>query len=168
GTEFADPVVVTDQGVFGMGLTVQYEEVERLDVDTAEGDDELYVMSTSALVETHLFAGLGSDRIGVAGDAPGVVSQGGIRPAEPGTHTTDAIAGPLFVDGMGGTDPHHRCYCGTAVRGRHGWYRHGRRGVAGHAAGRNGRIFPGRDGAGLYRDRSGRRHRYHDGPYNGP
>ncbi|RLB30663.1 MAG: hypothetical protein DRH20_16440, partial [Deltaproteobacteria bacterium] len=103
GTEFADPVVVTDQGVFGMGLTVQYEEVERLDVDTAEGDDELYVMSTSALVETHLFAGLGSDRIGVAGDAPGVVSQGGIRPAEPGTHTTDAIAGPLFVDGMGGT-----------------------------------------------------------------
>jgi len=103
GTEFADRIVVSDVDVTGMGLTVAYAEVEKLEIDAGEGDDELYVTATHAAVETYVYGDLGSDQVAVVGDVPEVVTAEGLQPAEAGSHTTEVIAGPLFVDGLGGT-----------------------------------------------------------------
>jgi len=102
GTEFGDQFVVTASGIFGAGLTVTYSGIERLELDAAEGDDEIYILSTSAMVETSIFGGLGSDRISVAGDAPEVISEGGTRTAEAGTHLAGTIQGVLNIDGAAG------------------------------------------------------------------
>ena len=102
GTEFADRIAMTDAEVTGTGRTIGYGEVEWLDVDAGEGHDEVSVLSTHALTATRIFGGLGSDRFTVAGEAQPVVAAAGMVPAEPGSHLTAAIAGPLSLDGLGG------------------------------------------------------------------
>ena len=74
GTEFSDQIVVTDTGVYGMGVTVDYHEIEFFKIDAAEGNDTFYVLSTAAAVETWLYGGLGSDRFSIAGDVPQIMS----------------------------------------------------------------------------------------------
>jgi Ca2+-binding RTX toxin-like protein len=74
GTEFGDDFVITEAGVFGAGLTVNFVNIERLKVDGAEGDDRFYVQSTSENFVTELFGGLGSDTFNMSGDTPPVVS----------------------------------------------------------------------------------------------
>ena len=39
GTEFADHIVVTNQGVFGAGLEVTYNNIQVLEIDALQGDD---------------------------------------------------------------------------------------------------------------------------------
>ena len=39
GTEFADKLVVTDQGIYGAGLFVQYGNIENIVLDALEGND---------------------------------------------------------------------------------------------------------------------------------
>ncbi|MEH6608559.1 MAG: matrixin family metalloprotease [Halioglobus sp.] len=68
GTPFSDNFVVTDQGVYGAGLFIQYVNVESVELDTLEGDDDIYVRSTNAAVVTTVIGGLGNDTISVAGD----------------------------------------------------------------------------------------------------
>src|SRR5262249_12563557 len=46
GTEFADDFVVTKDSIFGVGLNVNYVNIERLEVDGLEGDDRYFVLST--------------------------------------------------------------------------------------------------------------------------
>ncbi len=70
GTEFADSFVITDEGVFGAGLNVTYDNVEAVEVDGMEGDDHFYIQSTNHKVVTTVIGGLGSDTFDVAGDVP--------------------------------------------------------------------------------------------------
>ncbi|MEP5567020.1 MAG: LEPR-XLL domain-containing protein, partial [Halioglobus sp.] len=75
GTEFGDDFVVTADGIFGAGLSVNYKNIEILRVDGAEGDDRFFIQSTGAGVKTEVVGGLGSDSFNVAGDAPPVVTK---------------------------------------------------------------------------------------------
>jgi hypothetical protein len=75
GTEFKDKFVVTDEGVFGAGLNVNYINIEGLVVDGAEGDDSFFVQSTDPNVLTEITGGLGSDTFSVGGDTPAVSSK---------------------------------------------------------------------------------------------
>src|SRR5439155_21342202 len=61
GTEFNDDFVVTDTGVFGAGLHVNYVNIERLVVDGAEGDDRFLILGTPRGVVTEVDGGLGTD-----------------------------------------------------------------------------------------------------------
>lgn len=54
GTEFADDFVITKDGVYGGGLNVRYVNIESLRIDCAEGDDRVYVESTSEKVSTEI------------------------------------------------------------------------------------------------------------------
>jgi hypothetical protein len=74
GTEFGDDFVITEDGVFGAGLTINFVNIELLKVDGAEGDDRFFVQSTSENFITELFGGLGSDTFNMSGDTPPVVS----------------------------------------------------------------------------------------------
>ena len=69
GTEEADTFVVTADGVYGAGRYVAFVNIERLMLETMEGDDRIYVQSTNPPVETYIFGGLGSDHIEVAAHA---------------------------------------------------------------------------------------------------
>jgi len=68
GTEFDDNFVITDQGVFGAGLNVRYQNVEAVEVDGLEGDDHFTILSTSRDVVTTIIGGVGNDTFDVAGD----------------------------------------------------------------------------------------------------
>lgn len=74
GTEFGDDFVVTEQGVFGAGLNVSFSGIEILKLDTAEGNDRIFVLGTGPDHVTEVFAGEGSDAYFIGGDAPPVVS----------------------------------------------------------------------------------------------
>ncbi|MHC4088881.1 MAG: hypothetical protein ACYSVY_01125, partial [Planctomycetota bacterium] len=74
GTEFPDDFVVTEDGIFGAGLNINFVNVESVQVDGAEGDDRVFLLSTSEKVFTQITGGLGSDTFYVAGPTPPVVS----------------------------------------------------------------------------------------------
>ncbi|WP_442508220.1 hypothetical protein SH528x_007181 [Novipirellula sp. SH528] len=74
GTEFGDDFVVTNAGVYGAGLTIDFTNIESLRVDGAEGNDRFFVQSTSVTFLTELFGGLGEDTFNMSGDTPPVVS----------------------------------------------------------------------------------------------
>lgn len=98
GTEFGDEFVVTAAQLFGAGVSVNYTQIEILEVDAAEGNDTFYVLSTDPTVETRLFGGLGSDVFSIGGDVPDIFSGlTVIFPATPGNHTMDGIADDLLV-----------------------------------------------------------------------
>ena len=68
GTEFADDIVITKDGIYGAGLNVRYTNIEVVEVDGLEGDDEFFVLSTAFGVSYRVIGGLGSDTINVGGD----------------------------------------------------------------------------------------------------
>ena len=74
GTEFGDDFVITESGVFGAGLNVNFVNIESLRVDGAEGNDRFFIQSTSEKVITEVFGGLGEDTFNLSGDTPPVVS----------------------------------------------------------------------------------------------
>ncbi|MBI84895.1 MAG: hypothetical protein CMJ81_17005, partial [Planctomycetaceae bacterium] len=74
GTEFGEDFVVTEEGVYGAGLNVNFVNVESLKVDGAEGDDRFFVLSTSEKFVTQIAGGLGSDTFNMAGDTPPIIS----------------------------------------------------------------------------------------------
>ena len=74
GTEFGDSYVITDQGVFGAGCNVTYENIEVLEIDGLEGDDRFTVQSTSFGVATRVVGGEGNDTFNVAGDVTDVIT----------------------------------------------------------------------------------------------
>ena len=74
GTEFGDDFVITEDGVFGAGLNVNFVNIEALNVDGAEGDDRFFIESTSEKFITEIAGGLGSDTFNFSGDTPPVVS----------------------------------------------------------------------------------------------
>jgi Ca2+-binding RTX toxin-like protein len=68
GTEFDDNFVLTDEGVFGAGLHIRFENVEAIEIDGLEGNDRFYVLSTRAGMSSTIIGGLGSDVINIGGD----------------------------------------------------------------------------------------------------
>ncbi|MBC8505088.1 MAG: tandem-95 repeat protein, partial [Chloroflexi bacterium] len=68
GTEFNDNFVITKDGVYGAGLNVFYENVERIALDGMEGDDQFFIISTSEEWSAILVGNRGSDTFNVAGD----------------------------------------------------------------------------------------------------
>jgi Ca2+-binding RTX toxin-like protein len=81
GTEFADKFVITDHGIYGAGLMVDYTNIQNLEVDGAEGDDQFYVLSTgqpnannTGFLDLTLYGGLGNDSFYIAGDSDRVVT----------------------------------------------------------------------------------------------
>lgn len=75
GTEFGDDFVVTDQGVYGAGLNVNFAGIEVLKLDTAEGNDRIFVLGTGTDHITEIYAGDGSDAYFIGGDTPPITSQ---------------------------------------------------------------------------------------------
>ena len=71
GTEEADNFVITEFGVSGAGLSVEFVNVEKLEVDGMEGDDHFFVLSTNVDLITTVIGGLGSDTVDVGGDVTG-------------------------------------------------------------------------------------------------
>ena len=63
GTEFPDIFVVTRDGIYGAGLYITFVGIESVELNTAGGDDEIFIMSTSASVKTSVYGGLGSDKV---------------------------------------------------------------------------------------------------------
>jgi Ca2+-binding RTX toxin-like protein len=76
GTEFGDDFVVTPTGVFGAGLSVNFINIELLQIDGAEGDDRFFVLGTAPNVVTEISGGLGTDLFSINGPTPanGVIS----------------------------------------------------------------------------------------------
>src|SRR4051812_37694888 len=68
GTPFPDAFVVTRDGIFGAGLNVRFDNIEKAEVDGMEGDDQIFVLSTRAGVVTTIIGGLGNDVMNVLGD----------------------------------------------------------------------------------------------------
>ncbi|UUZ48843.1 hypothetical protein LP420_40345 [Massilia sp. B-10] len=66
GTEFNDNFVITDEGVYGAGLNVHYNNMEALDVDGLEGNDHFFIQSTRSGVITTIIGGKGADTFDVA------------------------------------------------------------------------------------------------------
>ncbi|NDV63154.1 LEPR-XLL domain-containing protein [Puniceicoccales bacterium CK1056] len=73
GTVFPDNFVVTKDGIFGAGLSVRFTGIEKVEVDTLEGDDNIFVRSTGEGVVTTVTGGVGSDTIEVLGDVTGEI-----------------------------------------------------------------------------------------------
>ena len=69
GTEFADDIVITKDGIYGAGLTVRLSDRRDHGSRWAEGDDTFFVHSTAFGVAYRVIGGLGgSDTINVTGD----------------------------------------------------------------------------------------------------
>jgi hypothetical protein len=108
GTEFDDAVVVTSNGLIGMGTHVNYTGIQKLEIDLGEGNDTFYVVSTNPATQTILEGGLGSDRFVIGGDVPEidtVDAQGHNVVLFPATHGPHSLAGidNLTINGAGGS-----------------------------------------------------------------
>ena len=69
GTEADDSFVVTENGVYGAGLTLVIGgAAASIEVDGVEGDDNFFILSTPKDAVTHIIGGLGSDQFHVTGD----------------------------------------------------------------------------------------------------
>ncbi|MFP6612284.1 MAG: hypothetical protein VB835_08235, partial [Pirellulales bacterium] len=71
GTAFGDDFVVTDNGIFGAGLFINYGGIEKVTADGLEGNDRFFVASTNERVDVSLFGGQGSDTFDVSGGNDG-------------------------------------------------------------------------------------------------
>jgi Ca2+-binding RTX toxin-like protein len=74
GTEFGDDFVVTENGIFGAGINVEYTNIQSIEIDGAEGDDRFFILGTAAGTVTRITGGLGSDTFFVNGETPPVIS----------------------------------------------------------------------------------------------
>ncbi|MHC4618339.1 MAG: hypothetical protein ACYTEQ_11370 [Planctomycetota bacterium] len=68
GTEIDDNFVITENGVQGAGLNIDFTAVEKLEVDGLEGNDHFFILSTSPDLVTTIIGGLGTDTFDVGGD----------------------------------------------------------------------------------------------------
>ena len=107
-TEFEDTIVVTQNGVYGAGLFVEFINIQQLVINAAEGNDHIWILGTPAETAVRVVAGLGSDTVYLGGD-PGPVEiavvDGDGEIIGTTTHTfppswsLSNIQGPLFIEG---------------------------------------------------------------------
>ena len=104
GTEFADDIVITKDGIFGAGLNVDYSTIEVVEVDGLEGDDEFFVQSTDFGVSYRVIGGLGSDTINVTGDVTEDIVTRELEGASGAVNhlvtSDDALYDGLVIDGF--------------------------------------------------------------------
>ncbi|MCP4707387.1 MAG: hypothetical protein GY869_02075, partial [Planctomycetes bacterium] len=100
GTEMDDNFIITEDGVWGAGLSVDFVGVEMLEVDALEGDDHFFILSTNPALITIIIGGLGSDTFDIGGDITEevVTGQGGAYNIVQ-SHLTNEIKGPLIIEG---------------------------------------------------------------------
>jgi hypothetical protein len=105
GTEKADAFIISEEGIFGAGLSIRVDGVEEaLEVDGLEGDDQFFILGTRHAVVTTVIGGLGSDTFNVSGNVTanvisqdlngvsGVINHGAVSP--------DTEYDKLLVDGL--------------------------------------------------------------------
>jgi len=73
GTAEDDAFVITENGIYGAGLNIGFENVELAELDGLEGDDEFFILSTSADMATYIIGGLGSDTFNVGGNVTSTI-----------------------------------------------------------------------------------------------
>ena len=102
-TEQDDVIVVTDTGVYGAGVNVNFTNIEILEIDAMEGDDRIYIQSTNSDMVTYIYGGLGSDSFYLGADVPhDVVAKdaAGNDVIFPDVlQMLDRIQGPLIIQG---------------------------------------------------------------------
>ena len=99
GTEFHDNFAITEDGVFGAGLNVNFNNTERLEIDGLEGDDEFFVLGTSDEIETDIIGNLGSDRFDISGDVLAPIVSDDLQGLS-GVITHAAVSGDPAYDGI--------------------------------------------------------------------
>ena len=99
GTEFNDDFVITENGVFGAGLNVNFVNIESLVVDGGAGDDRFFVLGTSPDWTTEIDGGLGSDFVSVQGPTPanGVISNTLLGHSGIITHGVESSSGSNYA-----------------------------------------------------------------------
>ncbi|PTE19757.1 hypothetical protein C5F48_21180, partial [Cereibacter changlensis JA139] len=85
GTEGDDSFLITDQGIYGAGLSISFAGVEVAEIDGMEGDDHFYILSTNESIATRVIGGLGSDTFSVGGDVMTDIISAGSGEATAGT-----------------------------------------------------------------------------------
>ncbi len=76
GTYNDDRFVITENAIYGAGRINWYTDVEVIEVDGLEGDDTIFVQSTSTQVVTKVTGGLGNDTIELTGTVTGAIDIG--------------------------------------------------------------------------------------------
>ncbi|MBN2429796.1 MAG: hypothetical protein JXK94_15785, partial [Deltaproteobacteria bacterium] len=103
GTEFGDDFVVTDDGIYGGGLNINFINVEKVTLDAAEGNDRIYIRSTDDGHITEILAGEGSDTFSIGGDSPPVTSRDLLGHSGIVTHSSssdDSRFDGMIIDGI--------------------------------------------------------------------
>lgn len=90
GTFRGDQYIVDFDQISGPGLNISYSTVEILEINSGDGNDEVFVRSTPANLRTIVYGGAGSDHLYVGEAVPG----GSVTP-----RTLAGINGPVFLDG---------------------------------------------------------------------
>jgi Ca2+-binding RTX toxin-like protein len=90
GTFRDDQFIVDSTGITGPGLNIFFSTVETLEINSGDGNDEIFVRSTSANLRVVVFAGAGSDRMYVGQVVPG----GAATPK-----SLSGVRGPVLLDG---------------------------------------------------------------------
>ncbi|MCX8496273.1 MAG: hypothetical protein ORN51_08840, partial [Akkermansiaceae bacterium] len=109
GTPIADIFIVTDQYIAGAGRQVLIDSnIEKIIIQSAGGNDEIYVLSTSnrptnggATFETIVRGGSGDDRVYVGGDPPVLVFDPPpivVQPASVSTVSYETVTTAITVD----------------------------------------------------------------------
>jgi hypothetical protein len=70
GTEFDDVFVITSTAIYGAGRTVDFTNIQNFIIDGLAGNDQFYILSTSATVTTTLYGGIGSSEFVIGGALP--------------------------------------------------------------------------------------------------
>lgn len=107
GTEFADSFVITQDGVYGAGLFVEFVNIQELVVYGAEGNDNFWVLGTGAGMSVRIVGGLGSDTVHLGGQPDPVevaviedgIVVGTVMQIFDPVFTLTGILGPLMIDG---------------------------------------------------------------------
>ena len=68
GTPIGDVFVVAKNYIAGAGRFLNFENIERVEVNGAGGDDEIYILSTAAELDVTVRGGTGDDTIHMGGD----------------------------------------------------------------------------------------------------
>jgi len=74
GTPISDVFVVADNFVAGAGRFITFANIERLEINGADGDDQFYILSTGPGLETTVRGGSGNDQVHLGGDMSGAIA----------------------------------------------------------------------------------------------
>jgi hypothetical protein len=73
GTPIRDVFIVTSTSIVGAGRIVYFTGIERLEINSASGDDEIYVLSSPTELEVTVRGGSGNDNIHLGGNPEALI-----------------------------------------------------------------------------------------------